>query len=75
MDSGEGRRLFGREVFVLEGEIGVLDRPSGSERYLERAVGRRPRNPDPKKAQRVMDAMLQMKKIDIARLEAAAGGQ
>lgn len=31
------------------------------------------RNPDPEKAQRAMAAMLQMKKIDIAALEAAAG--
>jgi len=32
-------------------------------------------DPDPTKAQRVMQAMLQMKKIDIATLEKAAAGQ
>jgi predicted 3-demethylubiquinone-9 3-methyltransferase (glyoxalase superfamily) len=31
-------------------------------------------DPDPKKAGRVMQAMLQMKKIDVAKLEAAAKG-
>jgi predicted 3-demethylubiquinone-9 3-methyltransferase (glyoxalase superfamily) len=31
-------------------------------------------NPDPEKAQRVMAAMLEMKKIEIAELEAAAAG-
>jgi predicted 3-demethylubiquinone-9 3-methyltransferase (glyoxalase superfamily) len=37
------------------------------------ALPRLLQDPDPKKAKRVMEAMLQMKKIDIARLEAARG--
>ena len=37
---------------------------------LQRLLG----DPDPERAQRAMGAMLQMKKIDVSELEAAAGG-
>jgi len=37
------------------------------------ALSRLLKDPDPKKAKRVMEAMLQMRKIDIARLEKARG--
>src|SRR5712671_3590803 len=39
------------------------------------ALGRMMQDKDPKKAKRVMEAMLQMKKMDIARLEQAYGKQ
>ncbi len=38
------------------------------------ALSRLLADPDPQKAKRVMEAMLQMKKIDVAGLERAAGG-
>jgi predicted 3-demethylubiquinone-9 3-methyltransferase (glyoxalase superfamily) len=56
-----------------EGPCGWLkDRFGVSWQIIPSALPRLLRDPDAEKAQRVMDAMLQMKKIDVAELERAA---
>lgn len=56
-----------------EGQCGWLkDKYGLSWQINPTALGQLLRNPDPQKARRVMEAMLQMKKIDIARLQQAA---
>jgi predicted 3-demethylubiquinone-9 3-methyltransferase (glyoxalase superfamily) len=58
-----------------EGQCGWLkDRFGLSWQVVPSALPRLLRDPDPARSQRVMQAMLQMKKIDIARLEQAANG-
>jgi predicted 3-demethylubiquinone-9 3-methyltransferase (glyoxalase superfamily) len=61
----------GKEV-----ECGWLkDKYGLSWQVVPTALPRLLQDPDPQKAKRVMEAMLQMKKIDIARLEQAAGAK
>lgn len=56
-----------------EGQCGWLkDKYGLSWQINPTALGQLLSNPDPQKARRVMEAMLQMKKIDIARLQEAA---
>jgi predicted 3-demethylubiquinone-9 3-methyltransferase (glyoxalase superfamily) len=50
----------------------VKDRFGLSWQIIPKALNRLLDDKDPKKAQRVMEAMLQMKKIDVAALEKAA---
>ena len=58
-----------------EGPCGWLkDKFGVSWQIVPEALPRLLGNPDPETAQRVMAAMLQMKKIEIAELEAAAEG-
>jgi predicted 3-demethylubiquinone-9 3-methyltransferase (glyoxalase superfamily) len=58
-----------------EGPCGWLkDKYGLSWQVVPTALPRLLRNPDPKKAQRVMEAMMKMKKIEIAELERAASG-
>ena len=58
-----------------EGQCGWLkDKFGFSWQIVPTALGKLMSNKDPKKANRVMQALLQMKKLDIARLEAAAEG-
>ena len=58
-----------------EGPCGWLkDKYGLSWQVVPTALPRLLRDPDPKKAQRVMEAMMKMKKIDIAELERAASG-
>jgi predicted 3-demethylubiquinone-9 3-methyltransferase (glyoxalase superfamily) len=58
-----------------EGQCGWLKDKFGlSWQIIPRALGEYLGNPDPAKAGRAMQAMLQMKKIDIAALERAANG-
>jgi predicted 3-demethylubiquinone-9 3-methyltransferase (glyoxalase superfamily) len=52
----------------------LRDRWGLSWQVVPRALPKLLSDPDPEKAQRVMAAMLQMKKIDVAALEAAAQG-
>ena len=59
-----------------EGPCGWLKDKFGlSWQIVPVALGRMMQDKDPKKAKRVMEAMLQMKKMDIARLEQAYGNQ
>jgi predicted 3-demethylubiquinone-9 3-methyltransferase (glyoxalase superfamily) len=59
-----------------EGPCGWLKDKFGlSWQIVPAALGRMMQDKDPKKAKRVMEAMLQMKKMDIARLEQAYGNQ
>ena len=64
-DALPGRRR-GERVRLAEGQVRpvLADRPGS----LPRLLG----DPDPEQAQRVMQAMLQMRKIDVAELERAA---
>lgn len=52
----------------------LKDRFGLSWQITPKALTRLMKDPDPAKAQRVMQAMLQMSKIDVAALEAAHGG-
>ena len=57
-----------------ESQCGWLkDRFGLSWQIIPTALGRLLGDPDPARSQRAMQAMLQMKKIDVAALEAAAG--
>jgi predicted 3-demethylubiquinone-9 3-methyltransferase (glyoxalase superfamily) len=59
-----------------ESQCGWLkDRYGLSWQVVPTALPRLLQDPDPQKAKRVMEAMLQMKKIDIARLEKAAAAR
>jgi predicted 3-demethylubiquinone-9 3-methyltransferase (glyoxalase superfamily) len=59
-----------------ESDCGWLkDRYGLSWQVVPTALPRLLQDPDPQKAKRVMEAMLQMKKIDIARLEKAAAAR
>src|SRR5262245_26281585 len=59
-----------------ESQCGWLkDRYGLSWQVVPTALSRLLQDPDPQKAKRVMEAMLQMKKIDIPRLEKAAAGR
>lgn len=59
-----------------EGQCGWLkDRFGLSWQIIPSALSRMVQDSDPQKAKRVMEAMFQMKKIDIARLEQAYGKQ
>ena len=53
----------------------VLDRFGVSWQIVPTALGRLMGDPDPEKARRVTEAMLQMHKIDIAALQAAYDGE
>ena len=58
-----------------EGQCGWLkDRFGLSWQIIPTALGRMLGDPDPARSRRVMEAMLQMEKIDIARLERAYDG-
>ena len=58
-----------------ESQCGWLkDKYGFSWQIVPTVLGKLMANKDPKKANRVMQALLQMKKLDIARLEAAAEG-
>ena len=58
-----------------EGQCGwVKDKYGLSWQIIPKQLGELMSNPDPEKSKRVMQAMLQMKKIDVAELEKAAGG-
>jgi len=59
-----------------EGPCGWLKDKFGlSWQIVPTALGKMMQDKDPKKSKRVMEAMLQMKKMDIARLEQAYGKQ
>ena len=59
-----------------EGPCGWLKDKFGlSWQIVPSALGKMMQDKDPKKSKRVMEAMLQMKKMDIARLEHAYGKQ
>jgi predicted 3-demethylubiquinone-9 3-methyltransferase (glyoxalase superfamily) len=59
-----------------ESQCGWLkDRYGLSWQIIPTALFRLMQDPDPARSRRVMEAMLQMRKIDIARLEAAYGGK
>ena len=59
-----------------EGPCGWLKDKFGlSWQIVPTALGKMMQDKDPKKSKRVMEAMLQMKKMDIARLEQAYGEQ
>jgi len=59
-----------------EGPCGWLKDKFGlSWQIVPSALGKMMQDKDPKKSKRVMEAMLQMKKMDIARLEQAYGGR
>ncbi len=59
-----------------EGPCGWLKDKFGlSWQIVPTALGKMMQDKDPKKSKRVMEAMLQMKKMDIARLEHAYGKQ
>ncbi len=59
-----------------ESQCGWLkDKYGLSWQVVPTALNRLLQDPDPRKAKRVMEAMLQMKKIDIAGLEQAAGAK
>jgi predicted 3-demethylubiquinone-9 3-methyltransferase (glyoxalase superfamily) len=58
-----------------EGPCGWLkDRYGLSWQVTPRGLGELFSDPDPERSKRAMDAMLQMKKLDLAALQAAAGG-
>jgi predicted 3-demethylubiquinone-9 3-methyltransferase (glyoxalase superfamily) len=58
-----------------EGPCGWLkDKFGVSWQIVPEALPRLLGDPDPERAQRAMAAMLQMKKLDVSELEAAAGG-
>lgn len=67
------------ERFTAEGEEGqcgwLKDRYGVSWQIVPPVLGRLLQDPDRERAKRVLDAMLQMKKIDIAKIEAAAAGE
>lgn len=76
-DQAEVDRLWKALSAVPEAEQcgWVKDRFGLSWQIVPKALGRLMSDPDPAKAKRVMEAMLEMKKLDVAALERAAKGK
>jgi predicted 3-demethylubiquinone-9 3-methyltransferase (glyoxalase superfamily) len=66
--------LFDKEVEAVTTPFGLKDKYGLSWQIVPEALPRLLQQTDPAKAQRVVQALLQMKKLDIGALERAAQG-